>query len=77
MDVSAEVPEEPLARRALTLVILRAGEEVKSLARPRVGGRVTVADVPLIAGENVLTAALRGPGGLGPESDVGDRDPGP
>lgn len=69
VDVSADVPEEPLARRTLALVILRAGEEVKSLAKPRVGGRVTVADVPLAAGENVLTAALRGPGGLGPQSD--------
>jgi hypothetical protein len=30
---------------------------------------VTVAGVPLVAGQNVLTAALRGPGGLGPASE--------
>jgi hypothetical protein len=69
VDVSAEVPEDALPKRALVLVILRGGEEVKSLAKPKPGGQVTIRDVPLTAGENVLTAALRGPGGLGPESE--------
>jgi hypothetical protein len=78
VDVVAEVPADPLARRVLELVILRAGEEVKSRAKPKVGGQVKIADVPLVAGGNVLTAALRGPGGLGPASEpvtvMQDRD---
>jgi hypothetical protein len=68
-DVSVDVPEEPLPRRLLELVILRGGEAVKSVARPKTGERTTVADVPLVAGVNVVTAALRGPGGLGPGSE--------
>ena len=67
-DVEVTVPDEPLPRRLLSLVVLRAGEEVKSLSRPQ-SGSVTVTDVPLLEGSNTLTAALRGPGGLGPESD--------
>jgi hypothetical protein len=69
IDVRVEVPEEPLPRRTLTLVVLRDGREVKSLPRPEIGATSTVTDVPLVAGANVLTAALRGPGGLGPESE--------
>lgn len=69
IDVDVEVPEEPLPKRSLELVILRAGEEVKSLPRPDSSRTATVTDVPLVEGRNMLTAALRGPGGLGPESD--------
>jgi hypothetical protein len=68
IDVAVAVPEEALPRRSLTLVILRQGVEAKRLARPELGSTVTVADVPLVEGENVLTAALEGPGGLGPAS---------
>jgi hypothetical protein len=69
VDVAVAVPEETLPRRLLSLVVLRDGTEVKSLDRPDVGRTVTVPDVPLAAGQNVLTAALRGPGGLGPASE--------
>ena len=69
VDVAVAVPDETLPRRLLSLVVLRDGTEVKSLDRPDVGRTVTVPDVPLAAGQNVLTAALRGPGGLGPASE--------
>jgi hypothetical protein len=68
IDVVVAIPEEPLPRRSLSLVILRHGTEAKRLARPQPGGSVTVSDVPLVEGGNVLTAALEGPGGLGPVS---------
>ena len=68
-DVVVAVPEDALPRRLLTLVILRDGEEAKRLVRPQSGSSVTVPDVPLVEGPNVLTAALEGPGGLGPVSD--------
>jgi hypothetical protein len=67
--VAVAVADETLPRRLLSLVVLRDGTEVKSLDRPDVGRTVTVPDVPLAAGQNVLTAALRGPGGLGPTSE--------
>ena len=69
VDVVVAIPEEPLPRRSLALVILRQGVEAKRLERPQAGGSVTVADVPLVEGQNVLTAALEGPGGLGPASE--------
>jgi len=69
VDLNVAVPEEPLPRRLLSLLILQDGQEVKSLSRPRRDGDVTVNDVPLLEGTNTLTAVLRGPGGLGPESD--------
>ena len=69
VDVDVDVPDEPLAKRLLSLVILRDGTEVKSIERPDPGRAVTVPEVPLAAGRNVLTAALRGPGGLGPQSE--------
>jgi hypothetical protein len=68
-DVSVTIPEETLPRRSLALVILRQGSEAKRMARPQPGSSVTVRDVPLLEGENVLSAALEGPGGLGPASD--------
>jgi hypothetical protein len=78
IDVTVAVPEEPLPRRSLALVILRQGAEAKRLARPQPGSSVTVPDVPLVEGQNVLTAALAGPGGMGPVSDpvaiIQDRD---
>jgi hypothetical protein len=69
LDVDVDVPDEPLPKRLLSLVILRNGAEVKSVDRPEPGRAVSVPEVPLAAGQNVLTAALRGPGGLGPESE--------
>jgi hypothetical protein len=78
VDVVVAIPDEPLPRRSLELVILRQGTEAKRLTKPQPGGEVTVADVPLIEGQNVLTAALEGPGGLGPVSEpvtvMQDRD---
>jgi hypothetical protein len=69
VDVAVAIPDEPLPKRLLSIVILRDGTEVKSLERPDPGRAVNVPEVPLAAGENVLTAALRGPGGLGPISE--------
>jgi hypothetical protein len=68
-DVTVAVPDEALPRRSLSLVILRQGSEAKRLARPQLGASVTVPDVPLLEGENILSAALEGPGGLGPVSE--------
>jgi hypothetical protein len=69
IDVEVKLPDEDLPRRILDLVILRDGEEVQSLDRPEAGTSVTVTDVPLPhPGQHTLTAALRGPGGLGPVS---------
>jgi hypothetical protein len=66
--VTANVPQEPLPSRVLSLVVMSDGKEVKRLAKPGRGKSVTVEGVPLQSGRNVLTAALEGPGGLGPAS---------
>jgi hypothetical protein len=69
IDVEVKLPDEALPRRTLELVILRDGEVVQSLRRPETGTTVTVTDVPLPhPGQHTLTAALQGPGGLGPPS---------
>jgi hypothetical protein len=71
VDVDVAVPEgETLPKRLLSIVVLRGDEVLKSVARPEAGRTVTVSDVPLVAGANELTAALQGPGGLGPISEA-------
>lgn len=67
--VSVNVKQDPLPSRVLDLVILRDGQEIKRLAKPGRGKSVVVEGVTLEPGTNVLTAALSGPGGLGPPSD--------
>jgi hypothetical protein len=66
--VMVSVPQDPLPSRALWLVILSDGQEVKRVAKPGRGKSVEVQGVPLEPGANLLTAALEGPGGLGPAS---------
>jgi hypothetical protein len=71
IDVDVAVPEgEALPKRLLSVVVLRGDEVLKSLQRPEAGRTLTVSDVPLVAGTNELTAALQGPGGLGPVSET-------
>jgi hypothetical protein len=67
MDLEVVVPETPFRPRDLRIVIFRDGKEVtRSNTR---GEQVTVSDVKLKLGENALTAALEGPGGMGPMSE--------
>jgi hypothetical protein len=68
IDVEVFVPKEPLPRKLLALVIQNGEEEVGRLDRPQTGRKQVVSDVILGPGESSLTAALRGPGGLGPTS---------
>jgi hypothetical protein len=68
VTVSVTVPQDPLPSRVLSLVILSDGVEVERVERPGRGRSVDVHQVPLTPGANVLTAALAGPGGLGPPS---------
>jgi hypothetical protein len=68
IPVTVAVPADDLPRRDLTLEILRDGETLGEAQRPRPGD-VIVEGVRLLEGTNLLTAALRGPGGLGPLSD--------
>ena len=70
IDVDVELREEELAKRLLTLVILRDGEVIGEKAKPTTGGTEVVGGTRLLEGVNVITAALRGPGGLyGPASE--------
>lgn len=69
VSLTVSVPKDPLPSKALSLVILSDGKEVKRLDKPGRGKSVDVEGVPLAPGANVLTAALEGPGGLGPASD--------
>jgi hypothetical protein len=69
IDVVVKIPEEKLPRRILELVILRDDQEIGRLPRPDTGGSVTLEEVELVAGENVLTAALRTVAGRGPASE--------
>jgi hypothetical protein len=69
IPVRVKLPEDDLSKRDLTLVILRDGEEARSLKGPTPGKTVTVNDVALlIPGPHTLTAVLVGPGGRGPVS---------
>jgi len=67
--VTVDLPEEELAKRWLTLYILRGEEEVGKLDKPKSGGSVTVPSVRVDPGPNELTAVLSGPGGFGPRSE--------
>lgn len=71
IDVVAQVPDEPLPRNMLTLVVLSGDEEIGHKAKPALGGRVTVKGVRLVANSvNELTVALKtNTGVLGPSSD--------
>ena len=68
IPVIVAVPEDPLPRRIISVTVLRNGVELVELERPEPGD-VTIEGVRLVEGTNVITAALRGPGGLGPMSD--------
>lgn len=70
IEVTVEVPEEDMPRRSLTLVVLRGDTELGAVERPRTGSRVPVPGIRLVQNSvNELTAALKGPGGLGPRSE--------
>lgn len=70
IEVTVDVPAEAIPRRDLALVILRDGVEITRKDRPKKGGEVVVPGVRLHQdGPSELTAALSGPGGLGPVSD--------
>ena len=68
IPVTVAVPADPLPRGLLTLEILRDGIKLAEQLKPKAGD-VTVEGVRLLEGTNIITAALRGPGGLGPLSD--------
>jgi Glucodextranase, domain B len=69
VDMGIKVPAEELSRDEVLLVVLRDGQVIEELDRPKLGGRNVIAGVPLVEGTNELTAALKGPGGLGPSSE--------
>jgi hypothetical protein len=71
IDVVAQVPDDPLPRNMLTLVVLSGDEEIGQKARPALGGRVTVKGVRLVENSlNELTVALKTDAGvMGPSSD--------
>lgn len=69
ITVTVDLPDEELARESLKLVILRGEQVLKEKPKPKTGGKVTVKGVRIDPGQNSLTAALRGPGGLGPLSE--------
>ncbi len=70
--VTVDLPEEKLAKRLLTLYILRGEDEdiVGQLDKPKPGGPNTVLSVRVERqGPHELTAVLSGPGGFGPRSE--------
>jgi hypothetical protein len=69
IEVTVDVPAEEIARKDLALVVLRDDVEVGRKERPKDDGEVIVPGVRLLEGGNELTAALEGPGGLGPPSE--------
>jgi hypothetical protein len=67
LDLTVSLPETPIRPRDLKVAVFRNDREVARL--PGRGPEVSVDDVELKRGENVLTAALVGPGGIGPLSE--------
>jgi hypothetical protein len=78
IEVTVDVPKAGLPREELFVVILRNGVSVAEKPKRKAAGKQVVAGVRLLEGANELTAALRGPGGLGPPSEpvlmIVDRD---
>lgn len=72
IEVKLRVPAEELRRKELTLVVLRGDDVIGSMERPKLDGTNVVSGVRLVEGLNELTAALEGPGGLGPRSEAVD-----
>ena len=73
VELTADIPEDPLPRKSLKIAVYRDGVEVtrQALGRQVAGESVSVPDVSLQAGQNVLTVALVGPGGgVGPMSEA-------
>jgi len=69
IEVTVDVPKAELAREQLFVVILRNGVSVAEEPKRKATGKQVVPGVRLLEGANELTAALRGPGGLGPLSE--------
>ncbi len=72
IEVGVTVPQDELRPKELSLVILSGEEEIGRLAKPKLGGSNMVTGVRLTEGFHELTAALEGPGGLGPRSEPVD-----
>jgi hypothetical protein len=70
IEVTVAVPEVELPRKQLQIVILRNGERVASEPKFKSRSEAVVGGVRLLVGVNELTAALEGPGGLGPLSEA-------
>jgi bacillopeptidase F len=68
-DVRVQVPQEDLARKWLTLVVMRDGKIIGQTPKPKPGGEVIVV-ARLLEGTNELSTALEGPDGRGPLSET-------
>ncbi len=68
LPVTVEVPKEALPKGVLHLVVLRGEDIIGRTENPKTGQVVTV-HAQLVPGDNELTVALEGPGGLGPLSE--------
>jgi hypothetical protein len=69
IEVTVDVPKDSLRAKELSMVVLRGDDTIGEAERPKTGGKVVVPGVRLVPGLNELTAALKGPGGLGPRSE--------
>jgi len=69
IEVTVDVPKAEIPRERLFVVILRNGVSVAEEPKRKAAGKQVVPGVRLLEGANELTAALRGPGGLGPLSE--------
>jgi hypothetical protein len=67
IDLLVTVPETRLRPRDLRLHVLRGDRVMADVRATR--GEVAVTEIRLRLGDNVLTAALVGPGGMGPRSE--------
>lgn len=68
-QVTVSVPADLPERRRNRLFVYR-GDTVVAEAPLGRAGELTIEDIPLRRGENLMTAALRGPNGEGPRSEV-------
>jgi hypothetical protein len=68
--MTVDIPEDDTIRRGLLTLYIYHGDKIEDKKpKPKPGTTVTVEGVRLTAGDNILTAALRGPDGYGPVSD--------
>jgi hypothetical protein len=69
IPVTVDLPEEDLPKRLVTLYIKRGEEIIGKQDTIKTGTSVTVQGVRLAPGENLISAVLGTPAGLGPASE--------